>query len=226
VIRRLVPEPEVYTSRRTEGVANAPVLAIFSREFAWITVRGSVLALGAQGGYYAITTWLPTFLRTERHLSVVGSGAYLGVIIAGSFCGYVVSAYLNDLLGRRWTFLVFAIGSMAIALGYTQIAISDGLMLALGFPLGFFSSGIFSGMGALFTELYPTELRGSGQGFCYNFGRGFAALFPALVGYAAGFMPLGESVGLFAGGAYALVVVAALLLPETRGRDLHVLAVN
>nr|WP_294518747.1 MFS transporter [uncultured Rhodopila sp.] len=223
-IRRLVPDPEVYTASRAAGADHAPLLAIFKPGFLWVTVRGSVLALGAQGGYYAITTWLPTFLRTERHLSVIGSGAYLGVIITGSFCGYIVSAYLNDLLGRRRTFLVFAVGSMAIALGYTQIAISDGLMLVLGFPLGFFASGIFSGMGALFTELYPTELRGSGQGFCYNFGRGFAALFPVLVGYVAGFIPLGESVGLFAGGAYALVVVAALLLPETRGRELHSLA--
>ena len=33
-------------------------------------------------------------------------------------------------------------------------------------------------MGALFTELFPTELRGCGQGFCYNFGRGLAALMP------------------------------------------------
>jgi len=51
-------------------------------------------------------------------------------------------------------------------------------MLVLSFPLGFFASGIFSGMGALFTELFPTELRGCGQGFCYNFGRGLAALMP------------------------------------------------
>jgi MFS family permease len=224
-IRRLVPDPEVYTASRAAGAKHAPLLAIFAPDYLWVTVRGSVLALGAQGGYYAITTWLPTFLRTERHLSVVGSGAYLGVIITGSFCGYIVSAYLNDLLGRRRTFLVFALGSMAIALGYTQIEISNGLMLVLGFPLGFFASGIFSGMGAQFTELYPTELRGSGQGFCYNFGRGFAALFPAFVGYVASFIPLGESIGLFAGGAYALVVIAALLLPETRGRDLHHLAV-
>jgi MFS family permease len=113
---------------------------------------------------------------------------------------------------------------MAVVLSYTQMPISDGLMLLLGFPLGFFASGIFSGMGALFTELYPTELRGSGQGFCYNFGRGLAALFPALVGMASASLGLGVAVGLFAGGAYALVVVAALMLPETRGQELRSLA--
>ena len=220
VIRRLVPEPAVYKRVR----AHPPLLAIFSPRFISITARGCLLTLGAQAGYYAITTWLPTFLRTERHLSVLGTGSYLGVIIAGSFCGYITSAYLNDILGRRKTFLTFAIGSMTVVLTYTQLPIGDNLMLVLGFPLGFFASGIFSGMGALFTELYPTELRGSGQGFCYNFGRGFAALFPTLVGAASAKLGLGVAVGAFAGGAYALVILATLMLPETRGRELHSLA--
>jgi len=94
-------------------------------------------------------------------------------------------------------------------------------MLVLGFPLGFFASGIFSGMGSLFTELYPTELRGSGQGFCYNSGRGVAASFPTLVGWASTTMPLGEAIGILAGVAYGLVILAALMLPETRGRELQ-----
>lgn len=216
-IRRFVPEPEVYL----HATAKPPVLAIFSPAYLSITIRGCLLALGAQGGYYAITTWLPTYLRTERHLSVIGSGSYIFVIIVGSFCGYITSAYLNDSLGRRKTFLTFAAGSLAIVLTYTQIPVSDGLMLVLGFPLGFFASGIFSGMGALFTELYPTELRGSGQGFCYNSGRGFAAFFPALVGLASAHMPLGEAIGLFGGLAYGIVIIAALVLPETRGQALR-----
>lgn len=217
VVRRVVPEPRVFVVAR----ARPPLLAIFSPRFLGVTLRGCLLALGAQGGYYAITTWLPAFLRTERHLSVLGTGFYLGVIIVGSFCGYVTSAYLSDGLGRRKTFLAFAIGSLIVVLSYTQLAISDRLMLVLGFPLGFFASGIFSGMGALFSELFPTELRGSGQGFCYNSGRGLAALFPTLVGVASARMPLGEAIGLFAGGAYGLVIIAALLLPETRGRELE-----
>ncbi len=217
LIRRLVPEPALYE----DAAAHPSLLAIFSPQFLSITARGCLLALGAQGGYYAITTWLPTFLRTERHLSVLGTGSYLGVIITGSFCGYIVSAYLNDIIGRRKTFMTFAVGSMVIVLSYTQIPISDGLMLVLGFPLGFFASGIFSGMGAQFTELFPTELRGSGQGFCYNFGRGFAALFPTMVGAASASLGLGVAVGVFAGGAYALVIIAALMLPETKGQELR-----
>jgi MFS family permease len=94
------------------------------------------------------------------------------------------------------------------------------MMLYLGFPLGFFSSGIFSGMGPFLTELFPTRMRGSGQGFAYNFGRGMAAMNPMLVGMLSAKLPLGQSIGVFALVAYGLLILAALLLPETKGRML------
>lgn len=92
--------------------------------------------------------------------------------------------------------------------------------MVLGFPLGFFLSGIFSGMGAYLTELFPSHIRGSGQGFCYNFGRAVGAVFPAMIGHMSTSMPLGTAIGYLAAGAYTLVVIACLLLPETQGRDL------
>ena len=179
---------------------------------------------GAQGGYYAITTWLPTYLKSVRGLSVFNTGAYLGVVIAGSFSGYLVSAYLSDHLGRKKNFYLFSLCSMVTVLTYTLAPISDRAMLVLGFPLGFFASGIFSGMGAFFTELFPTRIRGSGQGFSYNFGRGVGALFPSVIGFLSASIPLGRAIGIFAASAYAVLFVAAVLLPETRGRELAAVA--
>lgn len=218
-IRRYVPEPDVF--RRARSAAARPdTWAIFRPDLIRSTVLGGLLAFGAQGGYYAITTWMPTFLRTERHLSVIGSGVYLSVIILGSFLGYLTSALLSDLIGRRRNFFLFAIGSILIVLAYTRLPVSNFQMLWLGLPLGFFASGIFSGMGPLYTELFPTRARANGQGFCYNIGRGLAAFFPTLVGMLSARLPLGVAIGAFAVGAYMLVVVAALLLPETRGWEL------
>jgi MFS family permease len=223
-LRRLVTEPKVFVESSTvnsaAGSRRGP-FDIFGPKLLPTTVLGTSLAIGAQGGYYAITTWLPTFLRTERHLTVLGSGGYLAVIIIGSFLGYLASAFLCDVLGRRRNFLLFAAGSIAIAIGYTQFEVSDGLMLVLGFPLGFFSAGIFSGMGPLYTELFPTSVRATGQGFCYNCGRGFAALFPTLIGWLSASLSLGRAIGLFAAAAYAIVILTALMLPETRGRELR-----
>jgi MFS family permease len=196
-IRRAVPEPEIFRDTKVASNRESGILAIFRLDLLRRTLLGSLLAVGAQGGYYAITTWLPTFLQKERGLTILKSGYYTTVIIVGSFVGYLVSAYLSDRLGRRANFVLFAV------------------------PLGFFASGVFSGMGAFYTELFPTEVRGSAQGFCYNFGRGVAAVFPYLVGLLAARLPLGQAIGTYAGAAYLLMVFAALALPETRGRDLR-----
>jgi MFS family permease len=176
-IRRSVPEPDIYREQGRAEPRGDP-FAIFGRAVIRRTALGALLAVGAQGGYYAITTWLPTFLQKERGLTILSSGGYLAVIIVGSFVGYLVSAYLSDLIGRRSNFIIFAICSVLVVVTYTEIPINDSFMLVLGFPLGFFASGVFSGMGAFFTELFPTEIRGNAQGFCYNFGRGLAAGFP------------------------------------------------
>jgi MFS family permease len=222
-IRRFVEEPPVFLKSREnldKSAARGSFLEIFSPSILRTTALAALLATGAQGGYYAVTTWLPTYLKTVRKLSVLNTGGYLGVVIAGSFCGYLVSAYLSDRLGRRRNFFLFSLCSMATVLAYTYLPVSDRQMLFLGFPLGFFASGIFSGIGAFFTELFPTRIRGSGQGFCYNFGRGVGALFPSLVGYLSLTMPLGRAIGIFAAAAYAVLFFAALLLPETRGKEL------
>lgn len=222
-LRRYVEEPAVSVEarRKREAGGDKPsILEIFAPGVLRTTLLASLLTTGCQGGYYAITTWLPTFLKTERKLTVVGSTGYLSLLILGSFVGYLVGAWLADRLGRRMLFIIFSIGATILILIYTQVEITNQAMLLLGFPLGFFASGYFSGVGAFLTELFPTRLRGSAQGFTYNFGRGIGALFPALVGYASAQMALSSAIALFAVIAYGLFLIAALLLPETRGRVL------
>jgi uncharacterized membrane protein YfhO len=75
-------------------------------------------------------------------------------------------------------------------------------------------------MGPFLTELFPTRLRGSGQGFCYNFGRGLGATFPTVVGYLSSSMPLADAMAIFAVIGYAIFFAAAFALPETRGKVL------
>jgi MFS family permease len=222
-VRRYVEEPAVYVESQAQlaaGGTRPSFLEIFRPPLLRISVLGGLMGTGAQGGYYAVTTWLPTFLRTERKLSVLDSSGYLAVSIAGAFCGYLSGGFLADKIGRRLTFLVFATGAGVIAVTYTMVPFGDAAMLILGFPLGFFASGVFSAMGPFFTEHFPTRVRGVGQGFAYNIGRATGALFPTLVGMLSAHIPLGQSIGLFAGLAYATMAVAAFLLPETRGKVL------
>ena len=224
-LRRLVSESEVYASagalRTSPRPANAFV-EIFKPPLVKITILGGLVGAGAQGGYNALTTWLPTFLRAERGLSVLDSSGYLAVFIVGSFCGYITGGYLSDRLGRRVTFLLFAIAAGILVVLYTAVPFGNSAMLILGFPLGFCGAGVFSGMGAFYTEQFPTHVRGVGQGFAYNVGRAIGAVFPALVGFLSGRLGLGLAIGLFAGVAYSVMAIAAFMLPETKGKTLTV----
>ena len=225
-VRRFVDEPALFINaqrRYGSGQETRPsLLKIFAPSLLRTTILASLLTIGTQGGYYAIMIWLPTYLKTVRGLSVLSTGGYLAVVIVASFLGYVISAYLTDILGRRKNFILFSVCSVLTVLAYMFLPISDGVLLFLGAPLGFFSSGIYSGIGAFFNELYPTSVRGSGIGFCFNVGRAIGALFPALVGYISATIPLGEAIGIFTVAAYGLIILAALLLPETKGRSLLV----
>jgi MFS family permease len=220
-IRRHVSESDMFERSLTAKKAKPPThfLQIFSPALLRTTLLASLVALGGQGGYHAITTWLPLYLTT-RGLSATHTGGYLLVAIAGSFAGYLTAAHLADRIGRKWTLILFAVLSLTTVLFYTVMPISDHAMLFLGFPLGFFPSGAFSPMGAFFSELFPTSVRGSGQGFAYNLGRGVGALFPAMVGYFSAHMQLGKAIAVFAVFAYMLMSLSVLLLPETRGIDL------
>ncbi len=217
-VKRHVTESEIYTRRKSRE-APAHFLAIFSPAILPTTALASLVALGAQAGYYALYTFLPLYLNT-RGLSLASTSTHLVVVIAGSFAGYLSSAHLADRLGRKPALLLFAAGSLVTVTAYMALPLSPAANLLLGFPLGFFPSGTFSPLGSFFTELFPTAVRGSGQGFSYNFGRGIGALFPALVGYASAILPLRFAIAWFAGSAYALMVAGVLLLPETRSRSL------
>src|SRR3954469_16920781 len=223
-LRRYVEEPPVAaeTRARLATKGDQPSLwEIFSGPVLKTTVLASLMTTGCQGGYYAVTTWLPRFLTTERQLSIVSSTGYLAALIAGSFAGYLVGAWLADRIGRRNLFLVFSLGAIAVIVAYTQLPLSNHLLALLFLPLLFFAPVFFSGMGAFLTELFPTRLRGSGQGFAYNFGRGVGALFPTFVGYISAGMSLANAIAIFSIVAYGLFFVAAFALPETRGKVLH-----
>jgi MFS family permease len=222
-IRRFIEEPEVFLATKradqAAGIRTNP-LAIFAPPLLKTTVLASALALGVQGSSYAIITWLPTFLKTVRHLTSVGAGSYVGVVTLGAFCGYLTSAYLTDAIGRRKNFLIFAVCCWIVDFVYMYVPFGNEATLVLGLPFGFFTQGIYASLGPYFTELFPTRLRATGQSFAYNFGRSIGAFFVAIVGLLAQMMPLAQAIGALSLGGYLLAIVATVLLPETRGLEL------
>jgi len=221
-IRRFVEEPELSAQRRAP-VGIAHLFAALKPPYLTTTWRVAMMVTGAQGSSYALTTFLPTFLKTERHMTSVGTGSYLLVLILGAFCGFVSGAYLADAIGRRNTFFVSVIGSVVMMLVYMLAPLSNEVILPVGFVLGYINLMMFSPMGSYMTELFPTAVRGVAQGFCYNAGRGIGAIFPALVGFLATKFGLGNAIVVFSGCGFAVMIIALLMLPETKGRPLAAL---
>ncbi|MFG2855050.1 MFS transporter [Streptomyces mirabilis] len=225
-VRRQVQDAPEAAAVREKSAEKGSFVAIFKPASAdgpgllRTTFFAVLLSTGVQGGYYTLATWVPTYLKTERGLSVVGTGSYLTFLISGAFIGYLTGGYLTDKLGRKRNILLFAILSAACILTYANIPSgANTLLLVLGFPLGFCMSAIFSGFGSFLSELYPSAVRGTGQGFTYNTGRAVGAAFPTTVGFLADSWGVGGAL-VFGAIGYALAALALIGLPETRGKEL------
>ena len=219
-IRRLVPESPLYLkTAKPKGVSLA---AIFGPAHLKRTLIATLMSTGIFGGAYTILTWLPTYLRTTQHLSVMSTSGYLAANIFGSFVGPLLFGQISDRIGRRATFIAFLL-CQALNVGiYLSAPMTMASMIAMGAVMGALQGGLASGMLPTFAELFPTEMRGAGEGFCLSGGRGIASIVPALVGMgAAGAGGLGLAMGIGAIGSYAVGVTAAMAMPETRGLSLE-----
>jgi MFS family permease len=155
---------------------------------------------------------------------IVKTSGWIIAMQIGAFFGYNCFGLLADRLGRRRAFAFYVTAAAALTVAYGSAPRWAGesagtVLLWCGPLLGFFGTGFFSLFGTMLAELYPTSIRGAGQGFVYNFGRGLSALAPLTVGAAADRSGLGLALALNA--SYFLAGAALVfLLPETKGREL------
>ncbi|MCP5116687.1 MAG: MFS transporter, partial [bacterium] len=158
-------------------------------------------------------------------LSIVRTSGWMITMQIGALAGYLSFGVLADRFGRRPAFLLYVIGAAIVTPLYGLLPRLTGgsaetALLIIGPVVGFLGTGYFSLFGALLAELYPTALRGAGQGFSYNFGRALSAFAPFAVGALADRSGLGPALGLNSG-FFLLAAVLIFALPETRRVNLE-----
>jgi MFS family permease len=226
-IRRRVPEPAVWREQRDGsgaglGTALRSLLRPPLRRRTALATATTTCVLFA---YWGLFTWIPTFLAAPvdaggAGLGIVRGAAWIVPMQIGAFFGYTLFGFAADRFGRRPTFVAFLLAAATIVPVYCLAGRERVVLLLLGPVVGFFGHGYFSVFGALLSELYPTRIRATAQGFTYNAGRALSALAPSLIGGVADRAGLGPALACTSAFFLAGAVVS-LFLPETRGRDLH-----
>ncbi|GAA4433519.1 MFS transporter [Actinokineospora soli] len=177
------------------------------------TLLGTLMAALALAGYWGATTWLPTYLTTERGLPAGSVALFVTILNLGMFLGYNGFGLLADRLGRRRTIILTLLG-VALTMPVYALTTDQTSLLWLGPLFGAFTA-FFGLFGSYLGELFPTRARATGAGFCFNVGRGVSALAPfGLAGLASA---VGFSGGLVvSAGFFALAAGVACLLPRTQ----------
>jgi MFS family permease len=196
-IRRKVKEPDAWRNRNSPGPRpHAPgprrnaFAVLFGTEFRKKTVLATLLSACVQFANWGLFFWLPGFLaRPVEHggagMSIVRSAGWIIPVQIGAYIGYNSFGFIAEKMGRRRTFVAYLVTAAILVPLYGQLGRSPGILMALGPLLGFVGYGYFSLFGSFLAELFPTDIRATGQGLTYNLGRGLGALAPYTIGYVA-----------------------------------------
>ncbi|HET6502814.1 MAG TPA: MFS transporter [Amycolatopsis sp.] len=215
VVARTVGESASWLEqRKTEAKANrterVSVREIFSPGLARLTMIGTLVVALCQVGFWGVNTWLPTFL-TSRGLDIKTVALLVALNNAAMFVGYNVFGYVADKIGRKPTIMLTLVAS-AVILPVYVLTRSHSVLVWTG-PLFAFLASFGALFGAYLGELFPTRVRASGAGFCFNVGRGVSAFAPlALGGIATGWgLPSGL---VICGGFFVLSALTMIPLPR------------
>ena len=187
-IRRRVEEPEIWRRERT---ARPRVAELFVPDLRRATLGGLAMCLVTLVTWWATNAFLPF---VAEHLAgpgaehdVVAWHRWMATVLfaSGGFLGTLATIPLAR-LGRRPLFAIYLAGA-AVSIWVTfGLAWDPWTRTRLLFLDGLTVFGVVGAFGFYLPELFPTRLRGTGSGFCFNMGRYLAAVGPFVVGSALG----------------------------------------
>jgi MFS family permease len=217
-----VPESHRWQESRKAGQAR-PLREIFGPGLLKTTLLGMIFASIALIGTWSSVQWLPAWadqltdgkVHNAKGLTQMLSG--IGAIV-GCFVGPLIGRFH----GRRPAYFVLCLSSL-LACGYLfrYVHSYGGQFLFLVLLVGGLTAAFYGWFPLYLPELFPTRVRATGQGVCYNTGRILAAVGALQMGallnaYGGSYARAGATLTL----VYGLGLILIWLAPETRGKPL------
>jgi SHS family lactate transporter-like MFS transporter len=225
-IRFYVKEPEVWVENRRQQreqqrEVRVPLASIFKKGLLANTLLACWWMASNFVLYYSLTALFVPHLQKE--LGFDASIAFWPVL-AFNLVGFAAMGFwgwVGDTLGRRWSMIIPAVIALPIAPIY--LLSTDIVWISIGYALqGAFGGAIYSQLPSYLSERFPTEVRATASAFCYHQGAIFGALVPWILAVCAERFGTGLVIPMLVGTLVAAtsVVIALLLSPETRGKEL------
>ena len=222
-VRRYVEEPPIWKAASRTPSSRGGLGMAFRPPLLRLTIALTLMNTCTLFAWWGFYLWLPSYLTQPAAqggvgLQLVSSSAFILVMQAGMWFGYVTFGFVSDRIGRKRTYVTYLLAAAALLFVYVSIRNPTALLL-LGPFVAFFATGYFSGFGAVTAEIYPTTIRASAQGFTYNLGRVASAAAPWAVGTLAQSQGYGLALTM-SSAAFLLAALVWVWIPETKGRQL------
>lgn len=231
-VRASIREPEAWQQTHDEGKERLGSFAELLGDPQWRAraIGGALLSMIGLATFWGVVVAgkdIAALVMQELGIADPGGEsakkAFGYVQTTGAGLGMLAFGPLAARFGRRQTFawLHLAAFVMTLLLCWAPLHFRSYTILLVLLPVfGFCAQGIHAGYAVYFPELFPTRLRATGAGFCFNTGRILAA--PVLL-WISGWLK--DSLGLMTaiswlGGMFLLGLVVVLFLKETKGQDL------
>jgi MFS family permease len=226
----VLKEPEAWKRAKAEAERGArknvgsPTELFRSPRWRHNTIVGLLLGVSGMIGLWGIGFFSPELISTalagapQSTIDTVrGWGTALQDV--GAFLGMIAFTAIASLVSRRLAFLFAFLAGMfitAFVFNSLQTASDAYWMLPM---MGFAQLALFAGYSIYFPELFPTRLRGTGVGFCYNTVRYLAAPAPILLGYLSTILSF-RTAAVMMSSVYLIGAIALIWAPETKGEPL------
>lgn len=195
LVRLMIKEPERWTHAVERAARPATVAELFAPAYRALTFSGASMAMINLLVWWSVNAFIPVVAVGLANRASAGAAAISATVMAeqwkalatnafamGTLIGVLLTIPAAKYLGRRKMYMLYFLGGAISIMAAFGLPLSPQARLYMYFPIGVTVWGITASFAFYLPELFPTRLRGTGSGFCFNLGRFVAAAGPFVVG--------------------------------------------